>query len=559
MCTHLSSSISQLLRENDEARALNVGVRPSSTLQQAPWWFKIPKQFTWVNLPDGVNENQAEKDIAKICRNRRESTEEVESRTPSPEPERMSRKRKRRDEEREQRREETLYYRNLAIFDDSNNWSIDDFDRMGSLLRAVSDEAMAERHFAMPRGPSRPVQPFSYHPSVPQPMPPLDPYMGTPRGFTRSPDPYWTPRHFAPSIQPPWPTISTSQSLLPRPPQMPYPYPSELPYGQVGNYPPIHFPTNDRRSDMGSDYPPPQHMDDRPDNTPAFHHGPFTERPTDTPPHPPPGPLTAPTIQQDSFQRTPETQTPRTIMPRRVSPPPPPVQPPEPPKLTPIQPNPNPPPRKSISPDVSRIQKRTHSLLPKLPPIQPQQPPPSQPQPQQPQQPQQSQTPQSQPLPISGVPSFNFTDPSTLIHGGVPSPAPRMGRFQMLESGYFPLNPKIAISRKSTNSNSNGVASERAQLKITPAPGGKKGEGKRLPEIRIKEAPRANGTEGSDVSAGLGTDVENGPGSDGKDKGKSTSESEKEGEMGNGEEVSSKETETERVRRSHRSASGRKK
>src|SRR5271167_3636065 len=66
MCEDISSRISSLQVENDEARLLNVGVRPSSSLQQAPWWIKIPKRFTWLNLPDGVTDDQKDKDLARM-------------------------------------------------------------------------------------------------------------------------------------------------------------------------------------------------------------------------------------------------------------------------------------------------------------------------------------------------------------------------------------------------------------------------------------------------------------------------------------------------------------
>src|SRR5436305_7226145 len=66
MCENISSHISSLQVEQDDARSLIVGVRPSSSLQQAPWWVKIPKHFTWLNLPDGVNDDQRQKDFAKM-------------------------------------------------------------------------------------------------------------------------------------------------------------------------------------------------------------------------------------------------------------------------------------------------------------------------------------------------------------------------------------------------------------------------------------------------------------------------------------------------------------
>src|SRR5271167_4761995 len=87
MCEDISSRISSLQVENDEARLLNVGVRPSSSLQQAPWWIKIPKRFTWLNLPDGVTDNQRDKDLARmgITTHHHQYFDPIGIRTPSPE------------------------------------------------------------------------------------------------------------------------------------------------------------------------------------------------------------------------------------------------------------------------------------------------------------------------------------------------------------------------------------------------------------------------------------------------------------------------------------------
>lgn len=101
MCRSLASRISHLQSENDEARLVSVGVRPSSTLQQAPWWIKMPKQFTWLNLPDGVNKAQREKDLEEMGLLRKRPVLDLGLRTPSPEGCRKKRKRKERDEEHE--------------------------------------------------------------------------------------------------------------------------------------------------------------------------------------------------------------------------------------------------------------------------------------------------------------------------------------------------------------------------------------------------------------------------------------------------------------------------
>jgi len=66
MCTDIISRISSLQVEMDKARLLNIGVKPASTLQQAPLGIKIPKQFIWLNLPDGVNDDQWDKDLARM-------------------------------------------------------------------------------------------------------------------------------------------------------------------------------------------------------------------------------------------------------------------------------------------------------------------------------------------------------------------------------------------------------------------------------------------------------------------------------------------------------------
>ena len=102
MCTDIASRISSLQLETDEARLLNVGVKPASTLQQAPWWIKIAKHLTLLNLPDGVNDDQRDKDLARIGILHRPPLPPPESygiRTPSPEY--VPRKRRRRDRVRE--------------------------------------------------------------------------------------------------------------------------------------------------------------------------------------------------------------------------------------------------------------------------------------------------------------------------------------------------------------------------------------------------------------------------------------------------------------------------
>src|SRR5271170_2182311 len=102
MCTEMASRISSLQVETDEARLLNVAVKPASTLQQAPWWVKIPKRLTWLNLPDGINHDQRDKDLARMGILNRPPPPPPDSygiRTPSPEY--SPRKRRRRDRVRE--------------------------------------------------------------------------------------------------------------------------------------------------------------------------------------------------------------------------------------------------------------------------------------------------------------------------------------------------------------------------------------------------------------------------------------------------------------------------
>ena len=130
MCTDIASRISSLLVETDEARLLNVGVKPTSTLQQAPWWIKIPKQFTWLNLPDGVNDDQRDKDLVRMGILNLSSCHTPDSsnlRTPSPEF--IPRKRRRRDHVREWHDDFTASgdwdnsYAHLA--EPTTSWSID--------------------------------------------------------------------------------------------------------------------------------------------------------------------------------------------------------------------------------------------------------------------------------------------------------------------------------------------------------------------------------------------------------------------------------------------------
>src|SRR5579859_6795337 len=111
MCTELASQITRLTDENDQTRLLAVGVRPSSILQQAPWWVKNPKQHTWLNLPDGVNDDQRDKDLARMGINphpRHQQSNAIGLRTPSPEDAHRKRKRKHhhdRDDRKRSRRE----------------------------------------------------------------------------------------------------------------------------------------------------------------------------------------------------------------------------------------------------------------------------------------------------------------------------------------------------------------------------------------------------------------------------------------------------------------------
>src|SRR5579859_2431247 len=113
MCSELASQITRLTNENDEARSLEVSVRPNSSLQQAPWWVKNPKQYTWLNLPDGVNDDQRDKDLARMGINphsRHHNPSTIGLRTPSPEDSHRKRKRKHHHDHADRKRSRKEYH-----------------------------------------------------------------------------------------------------------------------------------------------------------------------------------------------------------------------------------------------------------------------------------------------------------------------------------------------------------------------------------------------------------------------------------------------------------------
>lgn len=464
MCHDLSSTISQLQRENDEAQSLTVGVRPSSTLQQAPWWVKIPKQFTWLNLPDGVTDDQSDKDLSRMGIQLKPvaTVPHLGLRTPSPETE--SRKRKRDHEyqhkqSREERRHFTLaeaiatsaqyepmqspppppywnqWSESMSSFHEHPTWQPPNTSMMDSLLRVVEEDTRT--HLVpplLPPLPHRPPQLFTYNP-LPN-MPPGRGYMPQSREDTDPVEYYSTLADQLQGNRPP--------SLLPRPAQMPpEPFP-ETPYGRLEINTYYRYPnTNERRWSMASDYNVPRVMENYPHQSPIMRPPaifPYTDM------TPIPGPAMDSThksqstlsLSQITFQRPhdPSHPTPKPIPQTPQSPTQfPPQPPPDPPKLTPIQPFPSTSRPKSHSPDLQRP-KRPQSLLPKLSLFQ--QPPLSTPPPAFPARANPRDTAQ---------PTFQFTEPSQVVHAGVPGAAPSMGRFTSVEYPVFPPNAKVAIAR----------------------------------------------------------------------------------------------------------------
>jgi len=101
MCEDISSTITKLYKEVEELRFLDIGVRPSNSLQQAPWWVQKPKEFTWLNVPLRADDDQIGKDLNRIGISRRNrAPSESEIRTPTPEPNPRKRKRRPHDHDR---------------------------------------------------------------------------------------------------------------------------------------------------------------------------------------------------------------------------------------------------------------------------------------------------------------------------------------------------------------------------------------------------------------------------------------------------------------------------
>ena len=121
MCEEISSHISSLQVEHDEARLLRVGVRPSSSLQQAPWWVKIPKRFTRFNLPHGVTDDQRDKDLARMgVTYQHDFPNPISIRTPSPDI--VPRKRRKRHSDFEERKRSRRESYTPAEYDDLEDW-----------------------------------------------------------------------------------------------------------------------------------------------------------------------------------------------------------------------------------------------------------------------------------------------------------------------------------------------------------------------------------------------------------------------------------------------------
>jgi hypothetical protein len=474
MCEEISSHISSLQVENDEARSLNVGIRPSSSLQQAPWWIKIPKRLTWLNLPDGVNDNQCDKDLARmgITTHHHQYPDPIGIRTPSPEI--ATRKRKKRysdyDERKRGRYEsyvpaEDYYppdfddrYPHLSGPPSAMPYGYPETNEHGpagslsSLLQVVEDDI-----YFNPPAPAPPL-PTPYWHAHPEPFNHL-PYNNSAEPGFRAP-------------------------LLPRPTMMPpdyYQHPQPTPHHypvqeQPAILPPLRLESRDGVARLTSKSPRPN---PHPlNNPPTVGHSrqlvlPFVPQPDPNHSKSPPDfphpiqPTTAPILER--IESTPNV-IPKPIAPRPGSAPPiqlsaPLLKPPR------IKPSPSTKRIGSISPDLQR-NKRPLTLLPKaLTSLLPHQPPVSAPYiPRRfPPPPPNSSSEEENRPPNERYPLAKYNiakGPARTAY--TPPPAPSMGRFVNVDpvaqpGNFLPTNAKVAISRYSGESSV-------VPLRIAPAP-----------------------------------------------------------------------------------------
>jgi len=512
MCTELSSQITRLTSENDLARSLAVCVRPDSSLQQAPWWVKNPKQYTWLNLPDGVNDDQRDKDLTRMGISphpRRQKQSTIGLRTPSPEDGHRKRKRKHhhdRDDRKRSRREfypyldqrEEEYIHPPQIEDEisvgqwTNPWSTlprtdQRYDNgsstaMLSSLLDVVQEDMRYYTGAPPPPPPPPVNRLSLQDSS---MPFKQHPLQAGKRFTYHapllPRPsMMSPEQFAETFYP----QSSRRPSIPQPPPQPPPLlplprlmsAQHIPLEQSGlsllsteSAGRIPESTRSTGAEIGvpslQGSPPVISFREPAYNDPVAHPTePSRERHNLFPPH---GPgITPPKESSQTSQPVPPAReqrqgepplqlAPMLIAPRPISAPPPLPSPPvEPPKPTPIQPSPATKSRSgSHSPEAHRM-KRPLTLLPK------------------------ALRPQSPPAPPPQVPSPEERTKNPLLRFGerpptlssIPPPPASMGRFGNIDltsarfSQYSP-NPKIAIARHPSQ-----IRENPAPLRIAPAP-----------------------------------------------------------------------------------------
>ena len=492
MCEEISSHISSLQVENDEARLLNVGVRPSSSLQQAPWWIKIPKRCTWLNLPDGVTDSQCDKDLAKmgITTHYRQYLDPIGIRTPSPEISPRKRKKRYSDyDERKRSRYESYvpaegYY--PPEFDDryphlsgpplAMLYGYQETNGRGpagslnSLLQVVENDM--RMHFNPP----------------PPPLPP--PYWHThPEPFNHLPYNYSVESEFR-------------APLLPRPTMMPpdhfhspLPVPHHHPIQQPATLPPLRLESSNGvarlTAQLHAPNPPP--MDHRRQPLPPIVPQPDPDHFKSPPDFPHPiQPATAPIIER--IESTPSI-IPKLIAPRPGSAPPfpPPAPPPKPPRIRPSLSTKR---TGSISPDLQR-NKRPLTLLPKAltfplpqdpgpPPLIPRRFPPPLPNSSF----EEENRPPNERYPLA---KYNITK-GPVRAACTPPPAPSMGRFVHLEAviqpgDLFPTNAKVAIPRHSGEGSS-------IPLRIAPAPRKlSDSEGKRKSNV-VVEIPKKDVPQG---------------------------------------------------------------
>jgi hypothetical protein len=474
MCEEISSRISSLQVENDEARLLKVGVRPSSSLQQAPWWIKIPKRFTWLNLPDGVTDAQKDKDLARMGISQHYPiSDTIGIRTPSPDiPHRKRKKRHSDFEERKRARRESYVPEEYDDFEDryphlsgppfSSPHNYQEIHvqndpeptmSLDTLLQVVEDDMRIQLE---------PPHPYPYYQNHPEP-------------FNHMPYQYAEPEFKAPLL--PRPSMMPPDSSIPGN-FLPLQHPIRHPI-QPATLPPLRLESSDgvarlsTSSDTRGVSTPLSQIELRRPFFPAMTSSlPPIKSTAEPPPQPvqPVTPITEPRPQEFIPQ-----PTPKPIAPRPGSAPPP--HPPPPFKPTPIQPSPSTKSRTtSTSPDHQRT-KRPLALLPKLSAYGP--PPDHTPQRRYPppapyQAISEDDRPVNERYPLS---LYKDPKPSTLPGPACapPPPPPAMGRFvnttrmELTVHPFmqYPPNPKIAISRLP---NQMGYESAPVPLRIAPAP-----------------------------------------------------------------------------------------